>query len=137
MFIIMAHYIDKDRVVAEIEKLYDGDYKYLPSDSAESVADFKDDLLMTLDTLEAKDVDLEKEVKSLIKSSVWRFADKEDFLRVAKHFFELGLSVNNPITAADRRIAEEIILSLKQVENDYHIDHTKEMEWVRNQVKKG
>ena len=39
--------------------------------------------------------------------------------------------------ASDMGIVEEIILSLKQVENDYHIDHTKEMEWLRNKVKKG
>ena len=41
--------------------------------------------------IKSKEVDLEKEVESLIKSSIWRFANKEDFLRVAKHFFELGL----------------------------------------------
>jgi hypothetical protein len=50
--------IDKDLLVAVIEKIYDEDYKFLPSDIAESVKDFKDDLLITLDTLEVKEVDL-------------------------------------------------------------------------------
>jgi hypothetical protein len=86
--------IDKAEVAAEIEKLYKEDYKYLPSDIAESVVDFKDDLLMVLDSLStAKEVDLEKEVDLLIKSSTWAMANREDFLRVAKHFFELGLKI--------------------------------------------
>ena len=38
-------------------------------------------------------------------------------------------------TAAD--MAEEIIVNLKRVENDYHIDLTKQMEWLRDIVKKG
>ncbi len=36
---------------------------------------------------------------------------------------------------SDKGIAEEIIMILKQIENDYHIDHTKEIEWVKHQVK--
>ena len=56
--------------------------------------------------------------------------------RTAKHFFELGLQVNNPITAADRGMAEEIIINLKRVEQDYHLDLTKEMEWLRNKTHK-
>ena len=50
--------IDKAAVVAEIKKLYKEDYKFLPSDIAESVIDFKDDLLMVLDTLEVKEIDM-------------------------------------------------------------------------------
>lgn len=39
-------------------------------------------------------------------------------------------------TAADRGMAEEIIINLKRVEQDYHIDLTKEMEWIRNKSRK-
>ena len=39
--------------------------------------------------------------------------------------------------AADRGTAEEIIINLKRVEQDYRINLTKEIEWVRNQVQKG
>lgn len=60
-----------------------------------------------------------------------------DYEGIAKHFFELGLSVNNPTTASDRGTAEEIIVNLKRLEKDYRIDLTKEMEWLRNKVKKG
>ena len=41
------------------------------------------------------------------------------------------------ITASDRGMAEEIIINLKRIENDYNIDLTKCMEWLRNKVKKG
>ena len=47
------------------------------------------------------------------------------------------MRVNNLIIAADRGMAEEIIINLKRVEKDYRINLTKEIEWVRNQVKKG
>lgn len=40
-------------------------------------------------------------------------------------------------TAADRGMAEKIIINLKRVEQDYHIDLTNEMEWIRNKSRKG
>jgi hypothetical protein len=40
-------------------------------------------------------------------------------------------------TASDRGMAEEIIVNLKRVENDYRINLTKQIEWLRNIVKKG
>ena len=58
--------IDKEEVVAAIKKIYNEDYKFLPSDLIESVGDFKDDLLTALDTIEVKDVDLENSVKGRI-----------------------------------------------------------------------
>ena len=39
--------------------------------------------------------------------------------------------------ASDRGMAEEIIINLKRVEQDYRIDLAKEIEWLRNKVKKG
>lgn len=47
--------------------------------------------------------------------------------------FTNSLEVKEP-TASDRGIAEEIITNLKRVEQDYHIDLTREMEWIRNKV---
>jgi len=41
------------------------------------------------------------------------------------------------LVTADRGMAEEIIINLKRVEQDYHINLTREMEWLRNKVKKG
>lgn len=103
--------IDKSAVVAEIQKLYKEDYKFLPSDIVESVADFKDDLLMVLNTLETKEVDLEQEIKNSIDSlsnlycymedlfngneeeGVYPIPEKvkNELFEFAKHFFELGL----------------------------------------------
>lgn len=39
-------------------------------------------------------------------------------------------------TASDRGMAEEIIINLKRVEQDYHIDLTREMEWLRKKTHK-
>ena len=40
-------------------------------------------------------------------------------------------------SASDRGMVDEIIINLKRVEQDYRIDLTKEMEWLRNIAKKG
>lgn len=64
----MAQYIDKDALVAEIKKIYNEDYKFLPSDIAENIQDFKDDVLRNIDTLEVKVVDLEKESQRMISA---------------------------------------------------------------------
>ena len=95
-------------------------------------------LVEHLNVLEVKEVELDftKEVDMWIKNN----GDTSGFFNVqelAKHFFELGMRVNNPITAADRGTAEEIIINLKRVEKDYRIDLTKEITWVSNKVQKG
>ena len=113
----MEQYIPKTTLLAEIEKrkhmcdFHHGEYWDGCYDTMEDLISFLDTLKVIevgvdlgdhqvdksakyiIDTLklEVKEVDLEKEVESLIKSSIWRFAEKEDFLHVAKHFFELGL----------------------------------------------
>lgn len=55
----------------------------------------------------------------------------------AKHFFELGMRVNNPITASDRGIVDEIIFALNALGKEKMICYDKEIEWLRNKVKKG
>ena len=47
------------------------------------------------------------------------------------------LEVKEVEDSAAADMAEGIIVNLKRVENDYHIDLTKQMEWLRNIVKKG
>ena len=97
--------IDKDAVEAAIKTIYNEDYKFLPSDLVESVQDFKDDLLIALDTIEVREVDLEKEVENLIKKEKAFVTDNREVKYyngdsfnhiyelefIAKHFFELGL----------------------------------------------
>jgi len=100
--------IDKSALVAEIETLYNENYKFLPSDIVESVDDFKDDLLTVLDRQSTvKEVDLNKELndfieeqKALVKDDrVVEYNNGDSFNHiydlefVAKHFFELGLKV--------------------------------------------
>ena len=89
----MAQYIDKAALVAEIKKIYNEDYKFLPSDLVESVQDFKDDLLIALDTLEMKEVDLEKEYKDFVEEDTVynKLVNSIVGKAIAKHFFELGL----------------------------------------------
>lgn len=134
----MVHYIDKDRIVAEIERRRSRNSR----NKLNLAAAFEDNYLLSfIDTLEVKEVGLEKEIRRYRMNNPiigHREEPLYDYMtNVAKHFFELGLSVNNPVTAADRGTAEEIIINLKRVEQDYRIDLTKEIEWARNQVKKG
>lgn len=85
--------IDKEKVIKEIKKLYEEDYKFLPSDINESVEDFKYDLLRVLDTLSTvKEVDLDNEL-DFVKDAYYYFTSDErsSMKKVARHFFELGL----------------------------------------------
>ena len=146
---IMAQYIDKSAFVAEIEKLKDRHKNHnTVVGMAYNMA--YNDILSSINTLEVKEVDLDGERRKYLTEHFNVYEDgillskrsnlpleTYDAIKIAKHFFELGLSVNNPVTAADRGTAEEIIINLKRVEQDYHIDLTKEIEWVRNKVKKG
>ena len=67
--------INKDALVAEIEKIYNEDYKFLPSDIVADVQDFKDDILRSIDTLEVKEVDLEEKATQLSQKY---FPDEEN-----------------------------------------------------------
>lgn len=90
----MAQYIDKDKIVAEIEEAIDG-----PAPLHDQQCSWEDGYYCGLykaesivANLEAKEVDLEKEIE-LVKGDyeqvdvVWN----NDFDFIAKHFFELGL----------------------------------------------
>lgn len=80
--------IDKDKVVAEIRNRVDS-YK---GDGIISIGVLKqhcEDFIYYLDTLEVKEVDLDFE-QELYKA----FGQVKDFtlgMRIAKHFYELGL----------------------------------------------
>ena len=91
-----------------------------------------EDVESLVESLEVEEVDLEKEYKEFVDCDNGR-----SMFETAKHFFELGLKVNYPITSSDKGMAEEIIINLKRVEKDYQIDLTKEIEWLRNKTKKG
>lgn len=139
----MAQYINKNEVENILRKLWKEDnghnleHRICYNKALEEVQ-------CELDTLEVKEVDFDFMLHEYWDISPKICVDclesatmtKDEMIKFAKHFFELGISVNNPITAADRGTAEEIIINLKRVEQDYHIDLTREIEWVRNKVKK-
>lgn len=106
--------IDKDKVVAEIERKMDKLYNLLPDASkvengnitiSESCNTGKymalESFKKFLDTLETKEVDLEKEVRKFIKDNCTSLEEPDEFLTTlmqlddmvifAKHFYELGL----------------------------------------------
>ncbi len=100
----MAHLIDKSALVAVTEKCYNEclkKAKITNSDYWNAKADaYRNVLVILNDTLEVKEVDLEKEIQrqynvhknpdnSIVKDCV--IMTKDGFEYFAKHFFELGL----------------------------------------------
>lgn len=143
--------INKSIIISELEKLqkdaqigkqkYSEDYDYPAYMECVHNEGLIEKILWIINSLEVKDVDLDSEIKNWldhgdITDTRYGVYDDVDIERTAKHFFELGLQVNNHITAADKGTADEIIINLKQVEKDYCINLTKEIEWLKNQVKK-
>ena len=97
----MEQYIPKAAVVAEIKRSKDEYLKYCKNKfHAEWSCGTLDNILSFLDTLEVKEVDLEKELESWRHNHFHGRRDKEasgeylervSQLELAKHFFELGL----------------------------------------------
>ena len=133
----MTQYIDKSAVSAEINRRLevlskDRDFNYLQIKELNT-------LLSSLDALELKEVDLEKEIEEVkhnykVDDNRHTSICSADIEWLANHFFELGLSVNNPITAADKGTAEEIILALNTLGEEKMISYDKEIEWL-NKIK--
>ena len=98
----MAHLVDKDRIVAEIERrVAEGEkvVKELPSSAIMGLIQAYKNTLSFLDTLEVKEVDLGKEYDNeFFKDPVFsKLVNRNAGISIAKHFFELGLNANNPI----------------------------------------
>ena len=90
----MIHLIDKDALVAEIERraaffMKESKKKTTSDDSSCAVALYG--LLSFINTLEVKEVDLEKEIANQYESNYEDYLTYEEFADIAKHFFELGL----------------------------------------------
>lgn len=98
----MAHLIDKDRIVAEIERLNEcnrkicaGDFNFLKKSYPEhyySTEAYKD-ILSFINSLEVKEVDFAKEFYTF--SDKYKLMDKgiefTDIEKTASFFFQLGL----------------------------------------------
>ncbi len=84
----MSNLIDKDAVVAEIKRIeHETNYEAF-TDEVLGKRYVCKCLLSFLDSLEVKEVDLEKEYKDFIKSDNGR-----SMFETAKYFFELGIKV--------------------------------------------
>ena len=82
----MAHLIDKDILVAEIERLYDEKGAFYAADVLYNLEEW-------IDALEVKEVDLQKEIDRIWDNTSDNFSEDswKEFEAIAKHFFELGL----------------------------------------------
>ena len=88
----MAQYIDKSTVVAEIERIeYETNYEPFTDEVLGKRMVCKD-IKSFLDTLEVKEIDLNREIEKEIETR-WRgeYLFTTKFKESAKHFFELGL----------------------------------------------
>ena len=93
----MARYIDKDALVAEIERRINEinldsieDWRYRLQ--REHDIEVMKNILSLIDTLEAKEVDLNEEIKSYFKGfGKFPSVGIDDCIDIAKHFFEFRL----------------------------------------------
>ena len=105
--------IDKDALVAEIERLKEQDY---PCDTFEESTGYYnalDEITTFLNTLEVKEVDLEKETDKWYNTKASKEFENvfyDDIEECAKYFFELGLkaqqNINIDITNIDKVMEE-------------------------------
>lgn len=96
----MEQYIKKSALLAEIERIKSilGNPFCLNNTAKASWVARKDvceDLLSFIDSTEVKEVDLEKELDSMITPELKFHKALPSLFDVAKHFFELGMQVSN------------------------------------------
>ena len=113
-FVVMEQYISKSALVAEIEKFIKKNELYLDDNASDEVRFQKIgaysvlcDLRHFIDTIEVKEVDLDKEVGNYLYSHLgrpraalefdWTQCDikckADKLIAFAKHFFELGMAI--------------------------------------------
>lgn len=110
----MAHLIDKAALVAEINQRVE-DYKsHKINDSYHdglifALEDLRDDFI---NTLEVKEVDLEKEINNFGLHYDGIVLDRKELIEFAKHFFKLGLQASNTLTWKDIEIIGNLRLDV-------------------------
>lgn len=113
----MAQFISKAAVVAEIEKRRDAalmrqhNLEAIGQETVlnEMVANELNRILSLLDTIETKEVDLEKEIKDTcrgyrINESHEQELGKRDIENIAHYFYELGLKAQRPAFETDNSL---------------------------------
>lgn len=93
----MAHLIDKDALVAEIERRIKELEPFRTKDNfrAHGAISGYYQILSFINTLEVKEVNLDEEIEKFLKQYNMLAVGKKDFTDIAKHFFELALSLKN------------------------------------------
>ena len=86
-----GQYLAKDEVVATIERLQDE----CEEQGVNNGVELLEKLFNKLDTIEVKEVDLEKELDSMITPELKFHKALPSLFDVAKHFFELGLKAQH------------------------------------------
>ena len=96
----MEQYIPKSALVAEVERRKQdamnncGGFKSMREHECDScIVEQYEEMKNIIDTLEVKEVDLEKEIDSTYRNYV--AFGRQEIAAVAKHFFELGMAVSN------------------------------------------
>ena len=83
--------IDKDALIAEIEKAKEHVPFYPTLAEKDAYIDGMNDALDKIYSLKVKEVDLEKEVEKCLKQYKMLAVGKKDFTTIARHFFGLGI----------------------------------------------
>jgi len=91
----MKQYIDKDLLIKEIERIK---REECPVDSYEGRCKLLwfEQFLSFIDTIEVKEVDLEKEFYDFLDTLIGKdngHLSEDELFRIAEYFFELGLKV--------------------------------------------
>ena len=92
----MKQYIDKAAVVAELERLYNLEYDNTSNLSCGKKIMLRN-ILLFLNTLEVKEVDLEEEIDKWYNNEASKEFENvlyEDIEKCARHFFELDLNAS-------------------------------------------
>ena len=95
--------IDKDKVVEEIEKRINKEIQSCATDTllgySQGCVDSMRNVLSFLDTLEVKEVDINKEISQFIDANFEKatIGHKLSLRRTAKHFFEFGMRASNKV----------------------------------------
>lgn len=90
----MKELIDKSAVVAEIKKLKERAYELYGCSQFDTAYN---KVLESIDTLEVKEVDLEKEIGKYLDANDIEFGHQIKLFDIAKYFFELGLKFKSKI----------------------------------------
>ena len=80
-----------DKIKAEVEKKTHGEQGYSSGDAECGYRDCARDILFFVNTLEVKEVDLEKEIGKYLDVNNIEYGFQVKLFDFAKYFFELGL----------------------------------------------